>query len=67
MPSKFGRLDGGGVPWMVYSTGRLSKGVKKKMDLMVFGIAIVGCYGDVVVDGKLGQLGHILREIPDQG
>ena len=33
----------------------------------VFGIANVGCFGDVVVDGKLGRLGHILREIPDQG
>ena len=37
------------------------------MNLGVFGIATVGCYGDVVVDGKLGRLGHILREIPDQG
>ena len=37
------------------------------MNLGVFGITTVGCYGDVVVDGKLGRLGHILRESLDMG
>ena len=57
----------GGVSWLAYSTGRLSKGGRKKMNLGVFGIVNVGCFGDVVVDGKLGRLGHILRKIPDEG
>ena len=57
----------GGVSWLVYSTGRLSAGGKKEMDIGVFGIGNVGCFGDVVVDGKLGRLGHILQKIPDQG
>ena len=52
---------------MVYSTGRLRKGDKKEMNLGMFDISIVGCYGDVVVDGKLGRLGHILRESLDMG
>ena len=33
----------------------------------VFGIGNVGCFGNVVVDGKLGRLGHNLRKIPYQG
>ena len=37
------------------------------MDLGVFAIEDVGFFGDVVVDGKLGQLVHNLRTIPDQG
>ena len=67
MPSKFGRLFVvGKVPWLVYSIGRLSNGGRKVMNLRVFGIATVGCYGDVVVDGKLGRLDHIFWEIPYQ-
>ena len=57
----------GGVPWLTYSTGRLSKGGRKEMNPGVFGIGNVGCFGDVVVDGKLGRLVHNLRKIPDQG
>ena len=30
MPSKFVRLGGGGILWMIYSIGRMSKGVKRK-------------------------------------
>ena len=57
----------GGVPWLVYSTGRLSTGGRKEMDLGVFGIENVWCFGDVVVNGKLGRLVHNLRKIPNQG
>ena len=57
----------GGVPWLVCSTGRLSQGGRKEMDLGVFGIEDVECFGDVVVDGMLGRLVHNLRTIPDQG
>ena len=56
----------GGVPWLVRSTGRLSTGGRKEMDLGVFGIEDVGWFGDIVVDGKLGRLVHNLRIIPDQ-
>ena len=41
-------------------------GGRKEMDLGVFSIGNVGCFGDVVVDGEWGRLGHILRKIPDQ-
>ena len=37
------------------------------MDLRVFGIQDVGCFGDFVVDGKLGRLVHNLSTFPDQG
>ena len=57
----------GGVPWLVYSTGRLSMRGRKEMNPGVFGIGNFGCFGDVVVDGKWGRLGHILRKILDQG
>ena len=57
----------GGIPWWVCSIDRLSTGDRKEMDLGVFGIEDVGCFGDVVVDGKLGRLVHNLRTIPDHG
>ena len=57
----------GGVPWLVCSIGRLSTGGIKEMDLGMFGIEDVGCFGDVVVDGKLSRLVHNLWTIPDQG
>ena len=37
----------GGVPWFVCRTGCLSTGGRKEMDLGVFGIKDVGCFGDV--------------------
>ena len=52
---------------MVYSTGFLSKGGKKEMNLGVFNIVIFGCYVDVVVDGKMSRLGNILQESLDLG
>ena len=52
---------------MVYSTGCLSTQGRKEMNPGVFGIGNVGCFGGMVVDGKLGQLGYILRKILDDG
>ena len=52
---------------MVNSTGRLNKGGKKEMHLVEFGIAIIGFYGDVMVEGKLCWLGHILQVGLDLG
>ena len=57
----------GRVSWLVCSTGCLSTGGRKEMDLGVFGIEDVGWFGDVVVDGKFCRLVHNLRTVPDQG
>ena len=57
----------GGVPWLVGSIGRLSMGGRKEMDLGVFGIVDVGLFGDMVVDGRFGRVGHNLLTFPYQG
>ena len=57
----------GGVLWLICSTGRLSTGGRKEMDLGVFGIVDVWLFGDMVVDGRFGRLGHYLLTFPYQG
>ena len=52
---------------MVGSIGRLSMGGRKEMDLGVFGIVDVGLFGDMVVDGRFGRVGHNLLTFPYQG
>ena len=57
----------GGVPWWVCSIDRLSTVGRKEMDLGVFGTVDVGLFGDMVVDGRFGRLGHNLLTFPYQG
>ena len=57
----------GGVLWWICSIGHLSTGGRKEMDLGVFGIEDVGWFGDIVVDGRFGRLGHNLPTFSYQG